>query len=169
MPTPGSINGEREASAMKRIEASVLVNAPIEEVFAYASDWRRWEEWWQGVSNFRPTTTTDRGNGTRYAYKAWIAGMSMNLETEIHDFAENVGWKGIATKGPPHRTQWVFEPKDEKTKLTYILEYDLPWPILGPILDALLMRPGWQRMLTRSLENLKIYFEQVNDVPATER
>ena len=154
---------------MKRIEASVVLNAPIRDVFAYASDWRRWEEWWKGVSNFRPTTASDRGNGTRYSYKAWIVGMSMNLETEIHDFVENVGWRGVATKGPPHRTQWVFEPKDGKTQLTYILEYDLPWPSLGPILGALLMRPGWQRMLTRSLENLKIYFEQVNGVPATER
>jgi hypothetical protein len=86
--------------------------------------------------------------------------MSFSLETEIHEFAENAGWKGVATKGPPHRTQWVFEPKGDTTRLTYILEYDLPWPILGPILDALLMRPGWQRMLEHSLQNLKIHFER---------
>jgi uncharacterized membrane protein len=145
---------------MKRIEATVEIDAPIAEVFAFASDWRRWEDWWEGVSKFRPTTDTTRGNGTRYAYKAWIAGMSLNLETEIHEFAENVGWKGVATKGPPHRTQWVFQPGGDKTRLTYILEYDLPWPLLGPILDTLLMRPGWQRMLEHSLQNLKVHFEK---------
>lgn len=144
---------------MRRIEASVEIQAPVADVFAFASDWQRWEDWWEGVSQFRPTTEVTLGNGTRYAYKAWIAGMTFNLETEIHEFTKNVSWKGVATKGPPHRTQWVFEAKNDKTQLTYILEYDLPWPLLGPILDALLMRPGWQRMLEHSLRNLKTHFE----------
>ena len=144
---------------MKRIEASVEIDAPLEEVFAFASDWRRWDDWWEGVSGFRPATEITRGNGTRYAYKAWIGGMTFDLETEIHDFLENAGWRGIATKGPPHRTQWVFEAKGGGTRLTYILEYELPWPVLGPILDFSLVRPGWNRMLDRSLGNLKVRFE----------
>lgn len=144
---------------MRRIEARVEIQRPVAEVFAFASDWRRWEEWWEGVSQFRPTTEVTRGNGTRYAYKAWIAGMTFNLETEIREFTENAGWIGMATKGPPHRTQWVFEARRDKTYLTYILEYDLPWPFVGPILDALLMRPAWQRMLEHSLGNLKAHFE----------
>lgn len=172
MPVPmdtyygGSDGGD--IKSMTRIEASVDINAPVEDVFAFASDWRRWEDWWEGVSRFRPTTEVMRGNGTRYAYKAWIAGMTLNLETEIHEFTENVGWRGVATKGPPHRTQWVFEAKGDKTRLTYILEYDLSWPLLGPILDSLLMRPGWQRMLERSLRNLKIHFEGQSGREASE-
>lgn len=145
---------------MRRIETTVEIDAPVEEVFAYASDWQQWEEWWEGVSRFRPTTESTRGNGTRYAYKALVAGMAFDIETEIVEFTENAGWKGIATKGPPHKTQWVFEPAGERTRFTYVLEYVLPWPILGPILDALLMRPGWQRMLDRSLGHLKIQCEK---------
>ena len=145
---------------MSRVEASVEINAPIREVFAYASDWKRWEEWWHGVSHFRPTTETTRGTGTRYAYKAWVAGISMNVETEIHDFVEHVGWKGVATKGPPHRTQWAFEDEGATTRLTYVLEYGLPVPLLGPLLDAVLVRPGWRRLLDRSLQNLKVRFDR---------
>jgi hypothetical protein len=148
---------------MTRIEASVDIPAPVAEVFAFASDWQRWGEWWEGVSAFRPTTETTRGNGTRYAYKSWIAGLTLNLETEIHDFVENVGWRGRATKGPPHTTQWVFEAKGEATRLTYILEYRLPVPVLGGLLDSLLMRPGWRRRLEKSLQNLKLYFEKQLD------
>jgi steroid delta-isomerase-like uncharacterized protein len=145
---------------MTRVEASIDINAPVEEVFAFASDWRRWEDWWEGVSRFRPTTELARGNGTRYAYKAWVAGVTLNLETEIHDFVENVGWRGEVIKGPPHTTQWVFEAKDNATRLTYILEYRLPVPVLGVLLDSLLMRPGWQRRLENSLENLRLHFER---------
>jgi uncharacterized membrane protein len=145
---------------MTKVQASVEVNAPITEVFAYASDWRQWEEWWQGVSKFRPTTQLSRGTGTRYAYRAWIAGVTMNLESEIRDFVEKVGWKAVAVKGPPHRTHWIFEDKGGSTRLTYVMEYSLPVPLLGPLLDSLLMRPQWQRMLNKSLENLKIHFER---------
>jgi uncharacterized membrane protein len=142
--------------AMTKIEASVEIPAPIGEVFAYASDWRYWEDWWEGVSSFKPTTERTRGTGTRYAYKAWVAGLTVNLETEIHDFVENVGWRGVVTKGMPHRTQWVFEAKGAATRLTYILEYSLPVPLL----DSLLMKPGWGRRLERSLQNLKLYFQR---------
>jgi uncharacterized membrane protein len=144
---------------MTRVESSVEINAPITDLFAYASDWRHWEEWWQGVRDFRPTTDVTRGDGTRYAYKAWIAGFTVNLETEIHDFVENGGWRGEVTKGPPHRTRWVFEAMGNRTRFTYILEYSLPVPLLGPLLDSLLMRPGWKRMLDNSLHNLKVRFE----------
>jgi uncharacterized membrane protein len=150
---------------MTRVEASVDVLALIEKVFAYASDYRRWEDWWIGVSSFTPTTELTRGNGTRYAYKAWVAGLKLNLETEIHDFKENVGWTGIVTKGIPHRTQWVFEAKGDTTRLTYILEYNLPVPLLGALLDNLLMKPGWHRRLERSLQNLKLHFEGREDPP----
>jgi uncharacterized membrane protein len=145
---------------MTRIAESVEVNAPVGEVFAFASDWRYWEKWWLAVSDFRPTTEVTRGNGTRYAYKAWVAGLTVDLEAEIQDFVENVGWRAMGTKGIPHRTQWVFEAKGDTTRLTYILEYSLPIPVLGVLLDFLLMRPGWRRLLKKSLRNLKLRFQE---------
>jgi len=140
---------------MTRVESTVEIKAPVTEVFSYASDWQHWEEWWQGVSAFRPTTEVGRGNGARYAYKAWMAGISVDIETEVHDFVENAGWRGEVTKGPPHRTRWVFQGMGNTTRFTYILEYKVPVPLLGPLLDSLLVRPGWKRMLGNSLQNLK--------------
>jgi hypothetical protein len=145
---------------MTRVEVSVDILAPLAEVFTYASDWRRWEEWWTSVSNFKPTTGVTRGNGARYSYKTRIAGVRTSIETEIHDFAENVGWTGIVVKGPPHKTKWVFEGHGSQTQFTYILEYSLPVPVLGPLMDVLLVRPGWRRRLEKSLENLRVYFER---------
>jgi hypothetical protein len=81
----------------------------------------------------------------------------------IHDFVENVGWRGVVIKGPPHTTQWVFEAKGDATRLAYVLEYNLPLPLLGPLLDSLLMRPGWNRRLGNSLQNLKRHFEERKD------
>lgn len=141
--------------AVTRVESSVEIAAPVEAVFAFASDWRTWEEWWVGVSGFRPTTGVTRGNGARYAYRARVAGVAVEVETEVHDFVENAGWRGVGTRGMPHAARWVFEPAGAGTRFTYVLEYRLPVPLLGPLLDALLLRPGWRRRLDRSLANLQ--------------
>ncbi|MBR9999158.1 MAG: SRPBCC family protein [Cyclobacteriaceae bacterium] len=82
---------------MTRIERSILVAAPLKEVFEYEFDLRKWPEWFEGVSDFTPATETDHGNGARYVYKAQMMGMTVTLETEIQDYVENQGWTSRAT------------------------------------------------------------------------
>ena len=142
---------------MSRIEGSVNVNAPVEEVFEFASDWKRWSEWFEGVSDFSPAGDTIRGNGARYAYRARMMGIPAKVETEIHDFIENKGWTGISTRGLSHKTQWLFEAQGRSTRFTYILECDLPVPLLGALFDRLLKRE-WRRIIDKSLQNLQKHF-----------
>jgi len=145
---------------MTRIEGNVVVHAPVKEVFEFASDWQRWSDWFEGVSDFRPLGETLRGSGARYAYRARVIGIPAKVETEIHDFAENEGWVGIGTKGLPHTTRWVFEAQGDKTKFTYILEYRLPVPLLGALLDSLFLKREWRRIIDKSLQNLQTHFAQ---------
>jgi hypothetical protein len=55
-----------------------------------------------------------------------------------------------------------YDPRQRasRSRLTYVLEYNLPLPLLGPLLDSLLMRPGWNRRLGNSLQNRKRHFEE---------
>lgn len=144
---------------MTKVEASLEINKPVKEVFAYASDWKHWDEWREGVADLKPTTATDRGNNTRYAYKALVAGLKFNLETEIHYFKENVGWQGIVRTGFPHKMRWQFENKAGKTIVTYIIEYSPPWFLIGPLLNFFVLKPNWQRMVEKTLNNLKVHLE----------
>jgi hypothetical protein len=146
---------------MARVELSVLVPAPLPKVFAYASDWRRWEEWYQGVSGFRAITEITRGNGAQYAYKAHMLFFRAEIVTEITEFAENVGWKGVARKGMRHATCWHFEAVGDQTRFTHAVEGQVPVPILGALIDALMLKPQWQRIVEASLTNLKRRFESL--------
>ncbi len=139
---------------MTRVENSITINTALEEVFSYASDWRKWHLWFEGVSSFVPLTKTSDGNGTRYAYQARMFCFSVALETRIQNFESNKGWKGISTKGPPHITYWIFEPVDDGTRFTYCLEYEFPIPVLGKIIDRMILKPQWERIIRRSLQNL---------------
>lgn len=145
---------------MTRIERAVEIAAPVEEVFAYAADWQRWEEWFEGVSGFEAKTEVSQGNGAKYSYRAKMLGVPAKVETEIHDYVENSGWRGVGTKGMPHTTRWIFEAKGDATRFTYVLEYGLPVPLIGALLDSLFMKPAWRRIIDDSLENLRIHLEK---------
>ena len=148
---------------MTRIEHSVVIQAPVEQVFSYAADYRRWSDWYQGVADVRATAAVTRGNGARHAYRVRVLAISASVETEIRDFAENRGWTGVATRGVPHRTTWVFEAIGQATRFTHTVEGHLPFPLLGPLLDSVLLAPQWDRIVTQSLDNLRQRF------PAGER
>ncbi len=143
---------------MTRVESSVLVPAPVATVFAYASDWQKWPEWFEGVENFHPMTAITRGNGARYAYTARVMAFRARVVTEITDFAENVGWTGVARGGMPHTTHWRFEAAGEQTRFTYGLDYRVPVPLLGKLVDAVLLKPQWRRIISDSLGNLQRRF-----------
>ena len=139
---------------MTRVENSIIIKKAIDEVFNYASDYEKWSDWFEGVSDFKPTTATKKGNGTRYAYRTKMMGLSVPVETQIHNFVPNKGWVGKATKGMPHQTQWIFETADEGTKFTYVLEYKLPIPVLGPLFDKFILKSQWIKIIEKSLQNL---------------
>ncbi len=76
---------------MIRIEHSTIIQAPVEQVFSYAADYRKWPEWYEGVSDITPTTAVTEGNNARYAYRVCVMAISAGVETEIHDFVQNRG------------------------------------------------------------------------------
>jgi uncharacterized membrane protein len=145
---------------MTKVEARIEINKPVKEVFAYASDWKHWDEWREGPSGLKPVTKIERGNGARYTYRASIAFMKFNLETEIHYFKENVGWQGIVQKGFPHKMNWVFESRGVKTRVIHVLEYSPPFNLIGPLLDFFILKPNLRRMSEKSLSNLKVLLEE---------
>lgn len=145
---------------MTRIEDSIVVDAPVDAVFGYASDWRRWPDWFEGVSDFRSTSEVTRGTGARYAYRARLMGVPASVETEIQDFVEGQGWTGVGTRGVAHRTHWRFEAQGQSTRFTYALEYRLPVPLLGAVLDALFVKREWRAVIRKSLSNLQRHFSQ---------
>jgi len=144
---------------MTRIETTTLIQAPLPQVFKFVSDWQKWEEWFEGVTDFKPRSGILTGNGARYAYKVKMMGIKTAVETEIHNYVPNAGWDGQATRGLPHQTHWIFTAQGNQTKVTYILEYELPFPLVTSWMDSLIMKPQWQKILNKSFDNLSKHFQ----------
>jgi len=51
------------------------------------------------------------------------------------------------------------EPEESGTRLTYRVDYEMPWGILGKVIEPLMGRMGTKEF-ERSLENLKNLMEK---------
>ena len=54
---------------MTEIKRNIKIKAPVEKIFKYASDYFKWPEFYEGVSDFKPITETTHGNGTKFIYE----------------------------------------------------------------------------------------------------
>jgi hypothetical protein len=68
---------------MPTLEKSIVIEAPIHEVFKYASDWRYWPDWYYGFADVSPKTEVERGNGAIYAYRMWVLGIPCILPMNL--------------------------------------------------------------------------------------
>jgi uncharacterized membrane protein len=142
------------------IKRSVRIEAPVEKVFQYASDYRKWPAFYEGISDVKAINDTTRGDGARFIYKAKVMGMKVTVGTEFQQFKQNEGWTGISFKGVNHRTQWLFEAAGNSTQFTHAVSSNLPWYMGGRFLEEKVLAPEWEKIVENSLQNLKERMEE---------
>jgi len=149
---------------MAKLEKSIEIKAPVTEAFALVvAEWEGDLSFWQGgVYDWEPSERP-MGDGFVVSYLAKILGLGYRIEMSVQDFQANRGWTAVSRKGPETTGTWRFEALDGSTRFTYRLEYSMPLPLVGGLLDKLLLAPRWARIIDRSLEHLKILVERGTD------
>jgi uncharacterized membrane protein len=140
---------------MTRIERSIEIAAPVEEVFDFVADWRNKSNWYVGVLDWRPTTEQTRGVGARFVFKTKFMGMHPETEMETRAFVDNQNIEYVSIRGTDLKRQVLFVSLDNRTRVTDISEYKLPMSLLGDLIDALSFRRRQERRAEESLQNLK--------------
>jgi uncharacterized membrane protein len=140
---------------MTEIKQEIKIETPVEKVFGYASNYRNWPAFFEGISDVRPVTRITDDNGSRFIYRVKMMGLKVTVGTEFREFRKNEGWTGISFKGLEAQTQWIFEKSGEGTLFTYIQKYKLPFYLGGRLLDQKVIKPQWIKLIADSLKNLK--------------
>jgi len=146
---------------MTKVETTVIIEAPLESVYAYASDWRNFHRYLTYIRDVRPLTEKTLGEGAELGLKVKFRGLPLNALWRGVGEANTQGWAFDAKlMGRWARKTWRLSPVDNGTRLTFVLEYSMPpIPLLANLMDRLWMRPGWERIYAESFANLKQVME----------
>jgi ligand-binding SRPBCC domain-containing protein len=141
---------------MGRVEIVTEIEAPLEKVFAFNADPKSMEKVGPAEYEAKVEITSDRtlGVGTTYHLSATVAGQKMEGDIEITELEENHRVVQRMTSGDFKKLEMtdVFEATDQGTKVTTTWDYELPYSVLGKMLDRLRVgkeidaaaKAGWQ-------------------------
>jgi ligand-binding SRPBCC domain-containing protein len=148
---------------MARMETSIEIAAPIEKVFAFLSNPKNQEKIYSDTK-VEDVSKQPMGVGTKYRFSTVIAGRKVALHWhEFVEFEENRRFVDHEVKGGGGRlkkeeTTFVFETTDRGTKVTMTLAIELPYSVLGKLLE-LTGRKGFESWINGGAQKAKEILE----------
>jgi len=142
---------------MARVEASVVISRPVEEVFEFVTNPENDPQWQSPILESERTSVGPMGVGTTDQGVAKLLGQRTEWTAEVTEYEPNRKVKYEVTGGPLSAEQTVtFEPVEGGTKFTLVLEGEMGGFIrlAEPIVTRML-----QRDTETDLANLKDILE----------
>jgi coenzyme Q-binding protein COQ10 len=137
---------------MPIINSSININAPVEKVFAYATDPTSLAEWMVGITDVKDITGS--GVGQHYHWKYSMIGIPLHGETTFTEHVPNARAVTESKGGATSIFTFTFAPHEGGTKVDMGIDYTIPIPVLGKLAEKLVLKRN-QRDMDVSLENLK--------------
>ncbi len=148
---------------MGRIEKSIETKTSPEKVWEMlAVD--RWPEWMDGWKDAQYTsevrTPEDKyGLGASAHITEHRVGMRIKYDFQITESLKNEKITFRSKSMGYTLVTYILESVKEGTKLTYAIDYEMPWGILGKVLDKL-GRGSGEKSVEKELKKLKIILEK---------
>jgi len=143
---------------MARIKKSIVINAPVEKVYAIARDPHRRATWYVGLSEpDRVTGNSEVGTVVEHAFL--MADVHFPVTTTIledHGNPEGSRWRAKNEGALAGEARWTYTPKDGGTEVTSETEYTVPGKALGKLADRLLIERMNARAMEDTLANMKL-------------
>ena len=138
---------------MGKFTKSIEIEASPEEVFTFINDDKKMNEAFKTVKQ----ETTSKGPVGVGTTRHFVGAAGGKWDTEITEFVKN---KKIAQhtigKGDMKVTDsWTLEPTAKGTKLTTSMNYELPYSLLGKLIDKIRVSKVIEKDLDQMLEYMK--------------
>jgi uncharacterized protein YndB with AHSA1/START domain len=154
----------REAGAGRRrinvirIEQSVEINRPVEEVFSYATSPENFSQWVGNVIEVRKDEWGPSKEGASFTVEQKLLGRRFETPFEVIAYEPNRRYAHRSTGGPvPVTMNFAYEAvSSERTRLTQRNEGEPGrfFGLVGPVLER-----AFRRQMRTNLENLKDLLE----------
>ena len=137
---------------MVAVKRDVVIEAPLERVFALVSDPARMPEWLPGLVEVRVLLGTGAGQQFEWTYK--MAGILLRGQSVVVEFVPNERAVHQTIGAIPSTWTYTVEPREGGTAVTIEAEYTIPVPVLRKVAELLAVRRN-TRDLEAGLLNIK--------------
>lgn len=145
---------------MTGMTEEIEINVPVERLSTFIADYANTPRYTEPLVSFKPTTKIKRGEGARFDMAGKIFGIPFQSQLEVADFAENKGWRLKRISGTQIEIQWFFRSTEKGTRITYMIEYRLPFGLVGRVIDNLIIRRLTDKGIKKTLQKLKDLLEK---------
>ncbi|MGA3192996.1 MAG: SRPBCC family protein [Candidatus Bathyarchaeia archaeon] len=145
---------------MAKIEKSIEIKASPEKVWPMVL-WDRIPEWYDDFKKVQYTSKEKHKVGSTVHVIAETAGMKAEWDAEITEAIENEKGAWRTTGGSFTGFGSVtLSPTKAGTKVTIAMDYELPYSVLGKLIDKLRVHKALEKGNERGLEKLKGMLEK---------
>lgn len=143
---------------MTTLERSIIIDATAAAIDAVALDGNRLPEWYAGMQEAKSDGIYPVVGGTvATVYKA--AGINFKIKIISLELVRGQKIK-LKMEGMITGTnEWIYTPEGDKTRVTVILDYEMPGGGIGQAINKLIVEKMNAENLEKSLANLKTVVE----------
>jgi coenzyme Q-binding protein COQ10 len=140
---------------MTRIEKSTVIKASPEKIGSIAQFDRlpEWQAEWKSVE-----WTSEEKNkvGSTLHLVGEVSGFKSEIDLELTEFVENekAAWRTIGGNMTGIGSM-TFSPVEDGTKFSMVIDYELPYSVLGKLIDKLRVRKAIEKSYDEALKRLK--------------
>jgi carbon monoxide dehydrogenase subunit G len=136
---------------------SIEIEASPEKVFAFMCDTEKMNEITKGAEKSEYTSEGPIGVGTTKHTVGKAGRFREESNFEITEFVKDrkVSMRTIGASRVKMNVSQSFEPTAKGTKLTVTNNYEVPYSILGKLVDKIMVQKNIEKAMERNLKNIK--------------
>jgi uncharacterized membrane protein len=146
---------------MGKVHQSIVIDAPLDQVWDLMCDASRLAEWQSTVVQVTQTTGRLDQVGSTYTTTNRIAGRPIQVSWEVTAVEPRRSFDQVASspRGGSARATNRAESSNGGTRVTTEIDYELPGGFLAEVANKLFAERSIDREIRHSLENLKALVE----------
>ena len=140
---------------MPRLDNSIDIKAPVDQVFAYVSDVTTHPEWVKWTKEAEVTSVEAEGVGATTSGIMQVGPKKERIETLTTEFKQGQFVTRRHTRGMEMTDRLSVLPHGDGTKVAWSIDYVPPMGGMGKLMDKLFMERLFDQLMKDSLTNLK--------------
>ena len=149
---------------MTRIKKSIEIKSSPEKVFAVLDDSPNFPQWQEGIKEVKITSNGGKRledhTGETAHFVMGFGGFKFEADFKVMKWIKNRLFVIESISGMKLNGEDIVEPIEGGTRVTWDFEYEIPFSLIGKVVDKLLFQKMLEKQMGQNLKNLKKLLEK---------